>query len=69
VVVNVEVTALTAKEPSEQTVLNALRQKRRQVPTDAPAVVYCVIPESWSHSAIAWDGYLEKIVSRFSGTQ
>lgn len=63
--VNVEVTALTAKEPSEATVLNALRQKRRQLPTDAPAVVYCVVPENWSRSAINWDDYLHKIVSQF----
>jgi hypothetical protein len=64
-VVNVEVTALTAKEPSEATVLNALRQKRRQLPKDAPAVVYCVIPEQWSHSAIDWDDWLPRIVRQF----
>jgi hypothetical protein len=65
ILVNVEVTALTAKEPSEATVLNALRQKRRQLPTDAPAVVYCVLPENWSRSAINWDDNLHKIVRQF----
>jgi hypothetical protein len=65
VIVNVEVTALTAKEPSEATIFNALQQKRRQLPKDAPGVVYCVVPENWSHSAINWDDYLQKIVSRF----
>jgi hypothetical protein len=65
VIVNVEVTALTAKQPTEATVFNALQQKRRQLPKSAPAVVYCVVPENWSHSAINWDDYLQKIVSRF----
>src|SRR5262249_55708971 len=57
--------ALTAKQPTEATVFNALQQKRRQLPKSAPAVVYCVVPENWSHSAINWDDYLQKIVSRF----
>jgi hypothetical protein len=66
VLVNVEVTALTAKQPSNATVLNALREKRKQLPTDAPAVVYCVFPENWSHCAPpSWDDFLEKIVSQF----
>jgi hypothetical protein len=45
--------------------LNALCQKRRQLSTDAPAVVYCVIPENWSRSAIDWDDFLHKVVSQF----
>ena len=66
VIVNVEVTALTAKQPSNATVLNALRDKRRQLPTDAPAVVYCVFPENWLRSAINnWDRFLDEIVSQF----
>jgi hypothetical protein len=64
--VNVEVTALTAKEPSDATVLNALREKRRQLPTDAPAVIYCVIPKNWQRLAPPnWDDFLEKIMSQF----
>jgi hypothetical protein len=66
VLVNVEVTALTGKQPSDATVLNALREKRRQLPTDAPAVVYCVIPENWQRQAPPnWDDFLQKIVSQF----
>jgi len=65
VIVHVEVTALTAKEPSEATIFNALQHKRRQLPKNAPGVVYCLVPENWSHSAINWDDYLQKIVSRF----
>jgi Holliday junction resolvase-like predicted endonuclease len=64
-VVNVEVTALTGKEPSQATVLNALRNKRRQLPKSAPGIVYCVIPESWSDAAINWDDYLQSIADRF----
>ena len=42
---NVEVTALQANEFSETTILNALRNKRKQLPADAPAVICCAIPE------------------------
>jgi hypothetical protein len=66
VLINVEVTALTAKQPSDATVLNALRAKRRQLPPDAPAVAYCVIPENWSHWAPpSWDDFLGKIADQF----
>jgi hypothetical protein len=61
IVINVEATALTAKEPSEATVLNALEKKRRQLPKNAPAVIYCVIPEVWLRSNINWDEFLGKI--------
>jgi len=45
--INVEVTALTAPTFSENTVKNALNAKRKQIPDDAPAIVFCVYPESW----------------------
>lgn len=45
--VNVEVTALTPSEFSPQTVENALHQKRKQLPDTAPAMIFCVLPESW----------------------
>jgi hypothetical protein len=65
-IVNVEVTALTGKEPSEATIFNALRNKRRQLPKSAPGVVYCVLPENWSRAAaINWEGFLQNIVERF----
>ena len=46
--VNVEVTALTAKSFSPQTVENALNQKRKQLPDTEASVIFCVLPESWA---------------------
>lgn len=46
--INVEVTALTPNEFSPQTVENALRQKRKQLPDVAPAIIFCILPESWA---------------------
>jgi hypothetical protein len=46
--VNVEVTALTAKNFSPQTVENALHQKRKQLPDTDDSVIVCVLPESWA---------------------
>jgi hypothetical protein len=45
--INVEVTAFTTSEFAENTVLNALNWKRKQVPRNAPAVIICIFPESW----------------------
>jgi hypothetical protein len=46
--VNVEVTALTAKRYSAQTIENALLQKRKQLPSTSASVIFCVLPESWA---------------------
>jgi hypothetical protein len=46
--VNVEVTALTAKNFSSQTVENALNQKRKQLPNTDASVIFCMLPESWA---------------------
>ena len=46
--VNVEVTALTAKKFSRQTVENALHQKRKQLPDADASIIFCVLPESWA---------------------
>lgn len=45
--INGEVTTLTGAEHSATTVGNALEQKRKQLPTDAPAVIFVVVPEQW----------------------
>jgi hypothetical protein len=45
--INVEVTALTAPAFSMRTVRNALGAKRQQLPDNAPAIIFCVHPESW----------------------
>jgi hypothetical protein len=46
--VNVEVTALTARKYSPQTVENALHDKRKQLPNADASVIFCVLPESWA---------------------
>jgi hypothetical protein len=45
--INVEVTGLKPAGFSARTLDNALEQKRKQLPTDAPGVICCVHPESW----------------------
>ena len=46
--VNVEVTALTPEHFSPQNVENALHHKRKQLPDSDPAVIFCILPESWA---------------------
>jgi hypothetical protein len=68
--VNVEVTALTAKTYSVNTVLNALGQKRKQIPATAAAVLYCVLPEEWLTGRLDWDFSLFHIANQFlAGTR
>jgi hypothetical protein len=45
--INVEVTAFTAPSFAENTVKTALNAKRKQLPDDLPAIIYCIYPESW----------------------
>lgn len=63
--VNVEVTALEAKEFSEKTVLNALNHKRKQLPKQDPAVIYCLLPERWFTQGSNWNQTLETLAIRF----
>lgn len=46
--VNVEVTALTPRNFSAQTVENALYQKRKQLPDANASIIFCALPESWA---------------------
>ena len=62
--INVEVTALTVVKYTERTIWNALNDKRDQVPVDAPAVLICIIPETWLDEA-GCDKKLENITSDF----
>ncbi|HWK96040.1 MAG TPA: hypothetical protein VNR39_11505 [Pseudolabrys sp.] len=62
--VNVEVTALTAKRFSAQTVENALNQKRKQLPDTEPALIFCVFPEDWALTPNL-GGLLNEPVARF----
>lgn len=50
--INVEVTALADRKFSSVTALNALGQKRKQLPRTRPAVIFCVVPERWGREGI-----------------
>ncbi len=64
--INVEVTALTAEEFSEKTIVNRLNDKRDQVPKTSPAVLFCVIPERWTSAGnVNWDEVLGRITGNF----
>ena len=63
--INVEVTALTATSFSENTILNALNQKRAQLPTDAPAVIYCMMPEFWFPTPDNWNNDVPPVINKF----
>lgn len=45
--VNAEVTAFTSSEFSFSTINNSLNAKRKQLPKDRPAVLFCVYPGEW----------------------
>ncbi len=62
--VNVEVTALTGSQFTPQTIQNALQRKRKQLPDTEPAIVFCVLPESW-WGTTSLGPLLTKIVERF----
>jgi hypothetical protein len=65
--VNVEVTALTPERFSPQNVENALHHKRKQLPDTEPAIVFCILPESWwSDTPIGAD--LAKLTKKFFGS-
>jgi hypothetical protein len=66
--INVEVTALTAPAFSVRTVSNALKTKRKQVPNTAPAVIFCVVPETWAKDGIDLDAWLSRTASAFLAT-
>ncbi len=45
--ISVEATALRPLVYSSTTVANALEQKRKQVPTNQPAIIFCGCPPNW----------------------
>lgn len=64
--INVEVTALTVSNFSKKTISNSLQNKRSQVPDNAPAILYCVLPEVWtSNPTIDWDDVLQDVTKEF----
>jgi hypothetical protein len=66
--INVEVTSLTAQIYSPKTLANSLHDKRRQVPKSAPAIVICVLPDSWSADQNVWNLHIPKICKQFLRT-
>jgi hypothetical protein len=64
-IINVGVTALTAKAFLQNTVRRALNQKRRQIPTDRPAIIFCVIPDEWQQAKADIAFSLQKIAFDF----
>lgn len=65
--INVEVTALTAQTFSENTIRNALGHKRKQMPNNAPAIIYCAMPERWFVNPENWNVRLPEVIQRFFG--
>jgi len=63
-IINIEVTALTAKLFSAQTVENALNQKRKQLPSTESAIIFCVLPEEWAKTPNL-GGLLNEPIARF----
>jgi hypothetical protein len=62
--VNVEATALMEKDFRETTAFNALHKKCRQLPTDKPAVIFCLFPSSWENIGIDLNEWMEKLATR-----
>jgi hypothetical protein len=50
--INVEVTALEGNQYALKTILNALEQKRKQLPKYGASVIFCAIPEQWDGGSI-----------------
>jgi hypothetical protein len=44
---NVEVTSIAGKEYSSKSVIHALREERKQLPEDVPAVIFATVPSNW----------------------
>jgi len=63
--VNVEVTALEPKPFADGTLLNALQQKRAQLPDTAPAVIFVILPERWDNMSIDLNAHVELTAERF----
>jgi hypothetical protein len=63
--INAEVTALQEKEFYERTAINALNWKRRQLPKDKPAVIFCVVPAQWEKLAFDINEWAASVAHEF----
>lgn len=65
-IVNVEVKALTAPAYSPATVINALGRARKQLPGNAPSVIYCALNDQWAGRESAdWNFRLMALGNQF----
>ena len=60
-----EVTALEEKEFNERTAINALNNKRTQLPNDKPTVFFCVLPPAWGNSGIDLNDWTANVANEF----
>lgn len=63
--VNAETTSLRPKVFSPNTLANALNHKRKQLPSDAPAVIFVFRPHEWEEQVADLEEELSAVVSRF----
>jgi hypothetical protein len=63
--INVEVTALKEKDFYEKTAINAIHWKRRQLPKDKPAVIFCVIPAQWENLGFDINEWTASVADKF----
>jgi hypothetical protein len=65
ITINGEVTALEEKDFYENTAINALGRKRRQLPADNPAVIFCIIPAQWEKIGKDLNLWSETVAKQF----
>jgi hypothetical protein len=63
--INVEVTALEEKEFYKNTAINAIHRKRRQLPKDKPAVIFCVVPAQWEKLSFDINDWTADVANTF----
>lgn len=62
--INCEVTAFSTPEFGATTIQNALKHKRKQLPPDKPALVFCTLAEGWLERGVP-TAELDQIASGF----
>ncbi len=60
---NVEVTAVNVPKLSKATIKNRLNDKKDQVPSTAPALLFIILPEAWAEEGDALLGILASATS------
>ena len=66
--INVEVTAVTSPNFSEETALDRLNAKREQLPKRFPALIYCIFPDAWWYPVELIRPRMDAISRRFFGS-